>query len=467
LRGEDFERETAEQIVLLAANNCTPEFDKAEALKKVERAYNEWEPNEQRPEPKAALAGVVSAKDLLHKRFKEPVCVVQDTIPEGVGILAGKPKIGKSFKALGDCIAVATGKGALGGKLAVTEGRALYLALEDSQRRLQQRLRDMLAGELVPEKLDFATEWPRVGEGCEEALRGYLNEHPETRLVYIDTLKKIRPRERGNKGVCDADYEALEPLLPIAAEYGVAIQVVHHVNKLIDPDDPLDSVSGSTGLTGGVDSISILSRERGTADAFLFVTGRDIEEQRYALKFDQYLTSWVLQGEAAEFQMSEERRAIVEVLRSEGQPLSAAAVAQALGKGRTAVTNLIGKMVKSGVLIEPLPHKYTVALLGGVTGGDGDRGDTDDNCDKGGVSPGVTGGDDTQKAAICRENGEAVMGVTGITGDEEGVAELNEIFHCSDDPDIWFPRYQTFRGKHGGANVDRWAKIIEERMAPA
>jgi hypothetical protein len=126
----------------------------------------------------------------------------------------------------------------------------LYLGLEDNKRRLQRRLKKILDGRPVPAKLDVHWEWKRFDEGGIAQLDKWLEDHPDTRLVVIDTLKKVRPRDNGKRSMYDLDYESLEPLMGVAAKHGVAIVVVHHLRKL-EAGDALDMISGSTGLTGG------------------------------------------------------------------------------------------------------------------------------------------------------------------------------------------------------------------------
>jgi hypothetical protein len=104
-------------------------------------------------------------------------------------------------------------------------------------------------------------------------------DRPDARLVVIDTLAKIRPHQRRGANTDQEDYEALEALLPLAAWYNLAILVVHHLRKMA-ATDPLDEVNSSMGLTGGVDGVMILKRERTRADATLFVAGRDVEEEK-------------------------------------------------------------------------------------------------------------------------------------------------------------------------------------------
>ena len=234
--------------------------------------------------PEGGDPGVFDARWLLAEEFPPIRWVVPDVLPEGVTILAGKPKLGKSWLAMDLCLGVAQG-GALLGTKRVEGGPCLYLALEDSPRRLQRRLRGLVesdgvadGGEYAPEGFEFPTAWPRIGEGCEERLRAWLESRPGARLVVVDTLKKVRPKADVRKGLYDADYEALEPLLPLAAEFGVAVVVVHHTRKTPGAD-PLEEVSGSYGLSGRVDGALVMKRERSSPDAFLHVTGRDVEEE--------------------------------------------------------------------------------------------------------------------------------------------------------------------------------------------
>ena len=300
----------------------------------------------------------ISASELMGMELPPAKWAVPGVLPEGVTILAGKPKMGKSWLALGLCVSVAAGGRALG-KIPTECGGALYLGLEDQERRLQRRLKKILAGRAAPDGLEVAWSWPRLDQGGVGALRKHLEDHPDTRLIVIDTLKKIRPRESGSRGVYDLDYEALEPLLPLAAEFGVAILVVHHQRKM-EAGDPLDTISGSTGLTGGVDGALVLKRDRGKQDATLHIDGRDIEEpSEMALRWDADIASWALMGDAEEFRMSEERRDIVNLLRRIGEALGPKDIAQMLNRNYGAVRVMLSEMVKDGLITSPSRGKYT------------------------------------------------------------------------------------------------------------
>ncbi len=299
----------------------------------------------------------ISAAELLDMELPPVKWAVPGVLPEGVTILGGKPKIGKSWVGLGLGIAVATGGYALG-KIRVEKGSALCLALEDNRRRLQRRLKKMLSGK-APAELEFCTEWPRAALVGVEALKAWLAKHPDARLVVVDTLKKFRPQSAGNRSLYDVDYEALEPLLPGAAEYGVAILVVHHLRKL-EAADPLDMLSGSTGLSGGVDGALVLKRVRGEADATLAVDGRDIEEpSELALRWDGELGAWSLMGDAAEYRLSEERRKVIELLERVGEPLGPKDVAEASGLNYGSLRVILPEMVRDGTIASPVRGKYT------------------------------------------------------------------------------------------------------------
>jgi hypothetical protein len=300
--------------------------------------------------------GTFTATDLMREKLPPVRWAVPGILPEGLSLLAGKPKLGKSWLALGLAVAKASGGVALG-KIPVDQGEVLYLALEDNRRRLQNRLRKVLDGSPPPEGLHMATEWPRVDEGGAEDLDDWLAVHPDAGLVVVDILKVVRPSVSGNRGIYDADYEALQSMQRLAGQHGVSILVVHHTRKMA-ASDPVDEVSGSTGLSGGADGIMVLKRDRGKADAYLHVTGREIEnEAELALKWNTALASWTLAGDADEYRLSQERQDIIGALAA-GGGMSPKDLAGALGKSVGSVKVLLGEMVKAGQVSNPSYGKY-------------------------------------------------------------------------------------------------------------
>jgi hypothetical protein len=259
----------------------------------------------------------ITDAELLRLEFPPTRWAVPGLIPEGVTILAGSPKIGKSWLALGVAVSVATGGMALG-RISVDPGEVLYLALEDSQRRLQRRLQCVMPPKCGQPtgQLHFVTEWPRLHLGGAERLEAWLTSYPNCRLVIVDTLEKIRPRNSSaDRNLYTADYLIGDLLTPLSKQHGVSILIIHHTRKAV-ADDPLDLVSGTLGLTGSVDGVMVLRRERGQADAFLYVTGRDIEEEKdYAMSWDAKTTTWTIQGAGDEFRGSDELLEVIRLLR--------------------------------------------------------------------------------------------------------------------------------------------------------
>jgi hypothetical protein len=313
-------------------------------LRRGTEVPEEWlaSPEERNGKPKT-----FTAAELMVENLPEVPWVVSDVLPEGVTFLAGKPKLGKSWMVLGMGLAVAAGGVALGVK-SVQRGEVLYLALEDNRRRLQKRLKVLLTHSAAPDGLHLNLDWPRADEGGIQALDDWLRAHPDCRLVVIDTLARFKPRATGRRTQYDEDRDAVDPLAPLAAEHGVSILLVHHLRET-ESDDPLDMITGSVGLTGGVDGALVLKRKRGRADAFLHVDGRDIENPaELALKFDPNAATWAIVGDAEQYRLSEARLAIVRTLENADEPLSPKEIAELTEAKHGATRELLSQMVKDG-----------------------------------------------------------------------------------------------------------------------
>jgi hypothetical protein len=175
-----------------------------------------------------------TAATLREKKFEPLAWAVDGLIPEGLSLLVGKPKLGKSWMCLSIAIAVATGGRAFG-EFACKSGDVRYLALEDGERRLQHRMKKLKAS--WPERLTFSLDCPGADDGGLEQVRRWLADRKWARLVIIDVLARFRSR-RGDKGeqLYDRDYKSGEGLQALAREFGVAIVVVHHTRKLAGED---------------------------------------------------------------------------------------------------------------------------------------------------------------------------------------------------------------------------------------
>jgi hypothetical protein len=302
----------------------------------------------------------ITAAELMGMEFAPTRWVVPDVLPEGLTLLVGKPKKGKSWMGLGTCEAVAVGGVAFGTKR-VEQGDTLYLALEDNRKRLRKRLQKILDGRPAPERMHLHTEWPRLDEGGAERLDGWLTEHPEARLVVVDTLAKIRKPARG-QNVYTEDYAALEQLLPLASKHSVAIVVVHHLRKMA-ASDPLDEISSSTGLTAGVDGFLILRRTPGSKGPTLYVDGRDIEEPtEYALSWNINTATWTIEGDADEVHLSKERGDILLTLNRSADSMTPKEVADVMPGAKYAnVKYLMWAMLGDGQLLKDSRGRYSPA----------------------------------------------------------------------------------------------------------
>jgi hypothetical protein len=270
--------------------------------------------------PKTWRDGLIRTKDLQMKTFDPVRIIVPDLIPEGITILAGKPKIGKSWLALDACLAVAGERFTLG-TIKPVQGDALYLALEDNQRRLKKRVEKLMQGAPHwPERLELHTEWRRVDQGGLDDIAEWCDMHPKRRLVWIDTLAKIRPIVGRNDQAYASDYKAIEGLQKLSGQYQVAIVLSHHLRKASSEDDAFDDVSGTLGLTGAADAIIVMKRYSGMVK--VFVRGRDIEEKEFAAEFNKETCRWRLIGAADEVFRSEQRQAIATVLKDAKRAMS-------------------------------------------------------------------------------------------------------------------------------------------------
>ncbi|ARU53450.1 hypothetical protein CBR64_20460 [Cellulosimicrobium cellulans] len=235
-----------------------------------------------------------TAESLMATDFPAPKWAVHGLIPEGLTLLAGAPKLGKSWLALGLGITIAQGGDALDA-ISTTQGDVLYAALEDTPRRLQSRIAKMVEGP-APARLTITTALPEMPYAV-DLIAGWLDDHPDARMVVVDVLGKIRPATGANTDRYENDYRVIGALKRLADAYSVAVVVVTHVRKMTD-GDVFNTVSGSTGLTGAADTTVVLQRSRNESGGVLHITGRDVEESEYAVSFNPERGEWTLDGEA-------------------------------------------------------------------------------------------------------------------------------------------------------------------------
>ena len=229
----------------------------------------------------------VEAGALMDMEFRPTGFLIEKLLGKGVYILAGASKIGKSWLVL--WLADLVSKGLPVWELKTVPCAVLYVSLEDTQQRIQQRLNDVTGGE--PGALHIATEAELLGGGFEEQLTGFLSEHPDVGFVIIDTLQRIRP-VKAEKYSYAGDYEVMTVLKNIADAFNVTILVVHHTRKE-ESSDAFNMISGTTGLLGCADGALVLQKQsRLSPEATLDVTGREMADCQLRLRFNEQTKHW-------------------------------------------------------------------------------------------------------------------------------------------------------------------------------
>ncbi|MDH6126892.1 AAA family ATPase [Kitasatospora sp. GP82] len=310
------------------------------------------------PASPARPQSVWNAADLMATDFPEPRWAVPGFFAEGVSLLAGPPKVGKSWLSLGLALDVAAGRPAFG-SITVEPGPVLYLALEDTPRRLKTRMGKLLAGRDAPRELTIVTEFPPLPRGGAEALDRWLTANPGARLIVIDVFAKVRGTSAPGVAAYDADYAAIGYVKQVADRHSVATILVHHVRKM-GSDDFLAEVSGTNGLAGAADATLVLKRSRGKADGVLHITGRDVDEAEHALSFQPESGNWLLlNGPASDHTVGDTRSTILAHVRAHpgAKPKE---IAEATGLAYDNTRRTCARMAEAGQLHADASGSYTV-----------------------------------------------------------------------------------------------------------
>ena len=232
----------------------------------------------------------ISMTELYQTAYQSRPPIIDGLLYAGTYILAGVPKIGKSFLVAQIAYHVSTGKALW--DYEVQPGTVLYLALEDDFQRIQSRM-FMMYGVNDTDRLHFTTAAGKIGNGLDEQLENFVRKHPDTRLIIIDTMQKIR--EVGGEAYSYAsDYEIVTKLKAFSDKYGICFLVVHHTRKM-ESSDSFDMISGTNGLLGAADGAFVMQKEKRTDNkAVLEVAGRDQQDQKLWLNFNRERCVWEL-----------------------------------------------------------------------------------------------------------------------------------------------------------------------------
>ena len=258
--------------------------------KSPEPSFNEMFRNMQRIYDPAYLP-TVSMQDLYETVYPSRPPIIDGLLYAGTYLFVGAPKVGKSFLMAQIGYHVSTGLELWG--YPVHQGAVLYLALEDDHRRLQDRLFRMFGTESA-DNLYFSIYAKQLGAGLEEQLKWFVQEHPDTRLIIIDTLQKVR-ENGGDTYSYASDYEVIAKLKAFADEHSICLLLVHHTRKQ-QAEDKFDMISGTNGLLGAADGAFLLQKERRTSNAAtLDISGRDQQDQRLYLTRNEERLIWTLE----------------------------------------------------------------------------------------------------------------------------------------------------------------------------
>jgi hypothetical protein len=303
-----------------------------------------------------------NAADLRLKTFPPLQWIVPTILPEGLTLLAGKPKVGKSFMCLDMAIAVATGGSCLGQKC--EQGDVMALFLEDSERRLQRRIDPMLGTFKAewPSKLRYATGFDRLDQGGLEMLYLWAKEVEKPRLIVIDLWERFRPPANPKNGSqYRSDYQDLIQVQKLAIEFPqLGILVTNHQRKAT-AEDIFDTISGTLGLNGGADTLMVLGRDEGAKS--LEIRGRDITDFAIIIEQDDKSLRWRNVGAKHEGASTPERKTIVAAMFGKG-PMTVPAIAKIVGKDKDVIKNLLYKMHKDEVIHRVGWGKYVLPEQG-------------------------------------------------------------------------------------------------------
>lgn len=262
--------------------SVAPDGEQPSALARIDSIATFEETNKQ-----FGKMRIFSMPELMDTHFPSRPCIIENLLPAGTYLLAGAPKIGKSFLVLQMAYQVSAGEPFLG--FPSRQGTVLYLALEDTYERLQKRLAQMTERDSPDLVLSVLAD--TLEEDLLEHLENFLFEYPETVLVIIDTLQRIRGRTPDN-GSYAADYDTIAKLKAFSDQRGIALLLVHHTRKE-GAEDVFDTISGTNGILGAADGALVLHKDKRTSgDAILNVVGRDQPQMRLHLHFDSPHSLW-------------------------------------------------------------------------------------------------------------------------------------------------------------------------------
>jgi hypothetical protein len=313
---------------------------------KIEDDYFPWEsiPDKEMLRPSTTP---ITAAELQGMVFPPLEWIISEILPNGIALLVGDPKAGKTRLATNLALAISRGELALG-KLDCKKRGVLCLFLEDTKRSMQKRIEKLLPpGEGWPDNLILVDAWPSDVDGLQK-LDQFLLKNPHIKIVFVDVWDHIRPLFTGRGNLYQYDNRSVASLRKVLAQHDVSAVLLHHTNKN-ESKDKFKKISGSQGLFGAVDTGWVLEREPGSEQATLDILGREVMPQRLQLEYDEEDGRWTLLGNAAFYAMSEARQIYYEYVKANpgAKPKE---IAEATGRNRSTTRTILLDMLYQRLL---------------------------------------------------------------------------------------------------------------------
>ena len=263
----------------------------------LRKNWNVQPPAKERPQRKHIK--LITSAELQKMEIPPTEFIIENILTPGLILLGAPPKTCKSYMCLQMCLAICQGEDFLG--FHTKQHGCWYLDLESNLDRPKKRTEQILDSESTIQNLYITVESEPMGKGFEEDLRKTIEERPDIKVIVVDVFKKIRPGARRGVDPYDRDYEDYGAIKALADEYHLAIILVTHTTKMKHPDDPFNELIGSAGTLGSVDVAMVIKKESRDAEtAKLYVSGKDVEDQCYEIRFDGKRHIWEKLGTSQE-----------------------------------------------------------------------------------------------------------------------------------------------------------------------
>ena len=309
LRAQEYtEKEILSMLKTVNNDRCDPPLDDKQ-LEKICKSIGKYERGSTRSKKvKAPELKVKSARELQEERLPPIRWIVSGMIPQGLTLLASPPKYGKSWWVLDLCLSVCAGDRFMGHY--TEKSGCLYLALEDSENRLQDRINRLTYNAPAPEGFDYSITAATIDEGLVDQLEGYLHQKPETGLIVIDTLQKVKGKPVKNDSAYSDDYRQMGLIKRVADDHSIAVLLVHHLKKGKGEGDAFERISGTNGIFGSADTAIVMQKvNRTDKETTIHITGRDVIAEDSVIEFNKDSCRWECKGSVDEI---EERRLTLE-----------------------------------------------------------------------------------------------------------------------------------------------------------